>query len=269
MLMEMPLANHDSCRICESLSAGSGHASRVGRATTALTGLLAARYKAHLAQAYAVTSANSMLAAVNSFFKSMGWYDCCVRQFKVQRKTYCPEEKELTRAEYFRLINAAKQEGNHRMSMIIQTIGSTGIRVSELQAITVEAVRKGEAMVSCKGRSRTVFLVKKLQRQLLQYIKRKGLKTGPVFVSRTGKPLNRSRIRREMKDLCKRAEVLESKVFPHNLRHLFARVFYSMEKDIAKLADILGHGSINTTRIYIMTTGREHRKRMEAMDLLL
>lgn len=205
---------------------------------------LAAEYKAQLAQKYMIASANSMLAALNSFFKFAGWYDCCVKQFKVQKQTYCSEEKELTQAEYFRLIHAARQKGNRRMDLIIQTIGSTGIRVSELEFITAEAVHKGEAMVTSKGRTRTVFLVKKLRKRLLQYIDDRGIRTGPVFISRNGKPLNRSRIWREMKSLCKKANVLESKVFPHNLRHLFARIFYSMEKDLAKLADILGHGSI-------------------------
>lgn len=230
---------------------------------------LSIEYKAHLKKEYAVSSANSMLAAMNSFFKFKGWHDCCVKRFRVQRATYCPEEKELTRAEYFRLINAAKSKGDKRLDLIIQTIGSTGMRVSELHFITVEAVERGEAIVSCKGRTRTVFIVSKLRKNLLQYIKSKGLEGGPVFISRSGRPLNRSNIWREMKKLCEASGVMESKVFPHNLRHLFARMFYAMEKDIAKLADILGHASIDTTRIYIIATGKEHRQRVEALKLIL
>ncbi len=226
-------------------------------------------YKMKLGEEYAVTSANSMLAALNGFFKFAGWYDCCVKRFKVQQQTFWPEEKELTRKEYFRLINAAKLNGNKRLDMILQTIGSTGIRVSELKFITVEAVQKGEAVVSCKGRTRTVFIVTKLRKKLMQYIKSKGLEGGPVFVSRNGKPMSRTNIWREMKQLCESAGVIPGKVFPHNLRHLFARVFYEVEKDIAKLADILGHASINTTRLYVVTTGKEHRKRMESMKLIL
>lgn len=230
---------------------------------------MAMSFKSELGKKYAVTSANSMLAAVNSFFKFVGWHDCCVKRFKIQQRIFCPEERELTKAEYFRLINAARQAGNRRMEMILQTIGATGIRVSELSSITVEAVMDGEASVACKGRTRSVFLVNKLRKKLIQYIKSMGVESGPVFVTRTGRPLNRSNIWREMKKLCTDANVAHTKVFPHNLRHLFARMFYTMEKDIAKLADILGHASINTTRIYMVTTGREHRKRMETMNMLL
>ncbi len=226
-------------------------------------------YKAELGNVYAATSANSMIAALNSFFKFKGWQDCCVKQFRVHKQLYCPEEKELTKAEFYRLINAAKLNGDKRMDMIIQTIGGTGIRVSELRFITVETVEKGEAVVTCKGRTRTVFIVTKLQKRLKRYIENEGISEGPVFISRNGKPMNRCNIWREMKKLCRDAGICESKVFPHNLRHLFARIFYAMEKDIAKLADILGHASIETTRIYIITTVQEHRKRMEAMHLIL
>jgi integrase/recombinase XerD len=168
-----------------------------------------------------------------------------------------------------RLVNTAKQKGNERLNLIIQTICGTGIRVSELQFITVEAVQKGEATVSCKNKTRTVFIVRDLQKKLLRYIKKKGINTGSVFVTRHGKPISRCNIWREMKSLCKQAGVSPDKVFPHNLRHLFARTFYGIEKDIAKLADILGHTSINTTRIYIITTGAEHRRKMENMRLII
>lgn len=226
-------------------------------------------YKALLVKSYEVSSANSMIAAVNAFFRFLGWRDCCIRQFKVQKKAFCSEEKELTKGEYIRLVKTAKAKGNERLNLILQTICGTGIRVSELQFITVEAVRKGETVVSCKNKTRTVFIVRELQRKLLDFIKKKGITTGCVFVTKFGKPMSRCNIWREMKSLCEEAGVPSDKVFPHNLRHLFARTFYSIDKDIAKLADILGHSSINTTRIYIITTGAEHKQRMERMRLII
>ncbi len=226
-------------------------------------------YKAILGEQYAPASANSMIAAINAFLRFMGWVNCCIKQFKVQKKAFCSEEKELTKAEYISLVNTAKQKGNERLNLILQTICGTGIRVSELQFITVEAVRKGEAVVSCKNKTRTVFIVRELQKKLSNYIKAKGITTGCIFITRSGKPMSRCNIWREMKALCEQAGVSPDKVFPHNLRHLFARTFYGIEKDIAKLADILGHSSINTTRIYIITTGAEHRRKMENMRLII
>ena len=227
------------------------------------------KFKASLVENYEVTSANSMIAAVNAFLRFMGWVDCCIKQFKVQKKAFCSEEKELTKSEYIRLVNTAKQKGNERLNLILQTICGTGIRVSELQFITVEAVRKGEAIVSCKNKTRTVFIVRELQKKLLNYIKAKGIITGCIFITKSGKPMSRCNIWREMKALCEQAGVAPDKVFPHNLRHLFARTFYGIEKDIAKLADILGHSNINTTRIYIITTGAEHKRKMENMRLII
>ncbi len=226
-------------------------------------------YKAKLKEEFALSSANSMIAAVNSFLKFAGRLDLCVKQFKIQKSTYCSEEKELTKAEYAALVRSAEQNKNERLSLVIQTICGTGIRVSELEFITVEAALCGEATVSCKGKTRTVFIVSALRKKLLQYARSHGIKTGKIFVTRSGKALNRSNIWQEMKSLCKQAGVNPSKVFPHNLRHLFARTFYSIEKDIAKLADILGHSSINTTRIYIITTGAEHRRLIETMRLII
>lgn len=226
-------------------------------------------YKALLGEQYAPTSANSMIAAVNAFLRFMGWMDCYIKQFKVQKKAFCSEDKELTKAEYIRLVNAAKAEGNERLNLILQTICGTGIRVSELQFITVEAVRKGEAVVSCKNKTRTVFIVRELQKRLLNYIKDRGITTGCIFITKSGKAMSRCNIWREMKALCEQAGVSPNKVFPHNLRHLFARTFYGIEKDIAKLADILGHSNINTTRIYIITTGAEHKRKMESMRLII
>ena len=222
-----------------------------------------------LSENYAVRSVNSMLASLNSLFAFLGWTDCKVKSIKLQRQIYCPEEKELTKAEYMRLVNTAKQKNNERLNLILQTICGTGIRVSELQFITVEAVKNGEAVVSLKGKTRSVFIVKELQKKLLRYAAEQKIKNGVIFVTRTGKPISRTNIWREMKALCGKADVNPQKVFPHNLRHLFARVFYGIEKDIAKLADVLGHSSINTTRIYIISTGNEHRRRMENMRLII
>lgn len=226
-------------------------------------------YKKHLQESYAVRSVNSMLASINSLFAFLGWQELRVKSIKIQQQIYCPEEKELTKAEYTRLCAAAKHKRNERLNLILQTICGTGIRVSELQFITVEAARRGEASVSCKAKTRSVFIVKELQKKLLRYAAEQNIKSGMIFVTRKGKPLSRTNIWREMKNLCIEAEVNPKKVFPHNLRHLFARVFYGIEKDIAKLADILGHSSIDTTRIYIISTGTEHRKRMENMRLIL
>lgn len=222
-----------------------------------------------LSENYAVRSINSILASVNSLFAFLGWTDCKVKSIKLQRQVYCPEEKELTKAEYMRLVNTAKQKNNERLNLILQTICGTGIRVSELQFITVEAVKNGEAVVSLKGKTRSVFIVKELKKKLLRYASEQRITSGTIFITRTGRPMSRTNIWREMKGLCEQAGVNPQKVFPHNLRHLFARVFYGTEKDIAKLADILGHSSINTTRIYIISTGDEHRKRMEHMRLIL
>ena len=222
-----------------------------------------------LSENYAVRSINSMLASLNNLFVFLGWADCRVKSIKVQRQIYCPEEKELTKAEYMRLVSTAKQKSNERLNLILQTICGTGIRVSELQYITVEAIKNGEAVVSLKGSSRTIFIVRELQKKLLRYAAEQGITSGTIFITRTGRPMSRTNIWREMKNLCEYAGVNPQKVFPHNLRHLFARVFYGIEKDIAKLADILDHSSINTTRIYIISTGDEHRKRMEHMRLII
>lgn len=226
-------------------------------------------YKKYLQENYAVRSVNSMLASINSFFSFFGWNDLKVKSLKLQQQVFCPEEKELTKAEYTRLCRTAERKHNERLNLILQTICGTGIRVSELQYITVEAVKHGEAVVNCKSKTRSVFIVKELRQKLLRYAAEQGIKSGMIFVTRTGKPISRTNIWREMKALCVEANVNPQKVFPHNLRHLFARVFYGIEKDIAKLADILGHSSINTTRIYIISTGTEHRQRMENMRLII
>ncbi len=226
-------------------------------------------YKKHLQEKYAVRSINSMLAGLNNLFCFLGWQDLKVRALKLQQQVFCPEEKELTKAEYIRLCRTAEKRKDNRLNLILQTICATGIRVSELQYITVEAVKLGKAVVNCKGKTRSIFVVKDLKKKLLSYAAGQGIQSGMIFVTRSGKAIGRTRIWRDMKSLCEEADVNPQKVFPHNLRHLFARVFYSIEKDIAKLADILGHSSINTTRIYIISTGTQHQRRMENMQLIL
>lgn len=220
-----------------------------------------------IAQGYAVRSVNSMLASVNSFLGFLGWHECKVKNIRLQRQTYCTEDKELTKAEYLRLLSASKT--NEQYNLVLQTICGTGIRVSELRYFTVEAVQSGEITVSCKSKTRTILVPGKLKKQLMNYARQRNIHSGAVFLGKSGKPLDRSSIWRQMKQLCKAAGVKESKVFPHNLRKLFARTFYGIEKDIAKLADILGHSSINTTRIYIMTTGIEHRRKIERLGLVV
>ena len=218
---------------------------------------------------YAIRSVNSMLAGINSFFEYFGWNELRVKTIKMQRKIYCAENKELSRTEYERLVNTAKRNNNERLAMLLQTICGMGIRVSELKYVTVETVKKGEAEVICKGKVRSVFIMRKLQLKLSEYAKKHGIRSGSIFVTKNGNPMSRTNIWREMKSLCAMANVDPEKVFPHNLRHLFARVFYSIEKDIVKLADVLGHSSIDTTRIYIISTGTEHRRCIESMRLII
>ncbi len=233
-----------------------------------ITKELVVSYKLHLQErGYAVRSINSMLASVNSLLRYLGWTQCRVRNIRQQRSVYCPEEKELTKGEYLRLLKAAQSKPQLRLLM--ETICGTGIRVSELRYFTVEAVRRGEVVIHCKNKTRTILVPGKLKGMLLKYAMQRGIRQGVIFLSRNGLPLDRSWIWAQMKKLCALAGVLASKVFPHNLRKLFARTFYSLEKDIAKLADILGHSSIDTTRIYIMTTGSEHRQKIERLGLVI
>lgn len=233
-----------------------------------ITKELVISWKKHLIeQGYAVRSINSMLASVNSLLDFLGLPNCKAKNIRMQQQTYCTEDKELTKAEYMRLLEASRK--NEQLNLVIQTMCGTGIRVSELQYFTVEAVRYGEVTVDCKNKTRTILVPGKLRNILLNYAKRQGITAGTLFITRTGKPLNRSNIWAAMKKLCEVAGVKASKVFPHNLRKLFARTFYGIEKDIAKLADILGHSSINTTRIYIMTTGTEHRRKLDRLGLIV
>lgn len=223
-------------------------------------------YKKNLVENYAPASVNSMLVSLNCFLHFIERPDCCVKLLKIQRQMFVSEKKELTAAEYRRLLKAAQ---GTRLELVIQTICETGIRVSELKYITIEAVEQGRATVECKNKTRVIFIPTPLRKVLLQYIKKSGIKAGSVFVTKSGKPLNRSNIWRDMKALCEKANVAPGKVFPHNLRHLFARTFYSIERDIVRLADLLGHSSINTTRIYTIETGRQHLDCLERMHRML
>ena len=225
-------------------------------------------YKAYLCEKYATASVNSMLSSINSFFTYLEWYELRVKTIKVQKQIFASNEKELTKNEYERLLTAAKSKSNQRLYLLMQTICSTGIRVSELRFVTVEAINRGRAEINCKGKQRCAFLPSELCKILKEYVKEQKIKSGAVFVSKNGNPLDRSNIWSDMKKLCKEAGVSEKKVFPHNLRHLFARTYYTLQKDIVRLADILGHSSVNTTRIYTMETGEIHRKQIQRLGLL-
>jgi len=209
-------------------------------------------YKEYLIGKFAPASVNSVLSSLNSFFEFNNWYELKVRMLKIQKQIFAQKDKELSKTEYERLLDAAKAKSNQRLYLLMQTICSSGIRVSELQYVTVEAIKLRKATINCKGKMRIVILPKELCRMLTEYAKTQKITSGSVFVTKTGKPLDRSTIWRMMKALCESAKVSKYKVFPHNLRHLFARTFYTLQKDIVRLADILGHSSVNTTRIYTM-----------------
>ncbi|MBQ9922594.1 MAG: tyrosine-type recombinase/integrase [Clostridia bacterium] len=226
-------------------------------------------YKNDLLGQYAVTSVNSMLSSLNNFFAFMGWHELRVKTVRIQKQLFSGEDKSLDKSEYQKLINAARKNKKEQLSLIMQCICSTGIRVSELKYITAEALEKEKTEITNKGKRRVVFLPHKLCKILKAYIKQQKISSGPVFVTKNGKPLDRSNICNNMKKLCKEAGVAREKVFPHNLRHLFARTYYSMQKDIVRLADILGHSGINTTRIYTMETGEIHKKQIQNLGLLL
>lgn len=226
------------------------------------------RYKEHLTTNYAPASVNSVLSSLNSFFEYNEWHGLKVKMLKIQKQIFAERSKELTKAEYERLLVAAKQKKNERLYYLMQTICSSGIRVSELSAITIEAVRNHKANINCKGKMRVVILPKDLCKMLTEYARGEKITSGPIFITKTGKPLDRSTIWKMMKALCESAGVDREKVFPHNLRHLFARTYYSIQKDIVRLADILGHSSVNTTRIYTMETYDVHRRQIQKLGLL-
>lgn len=225
-------------------------------------------YKENLTQNYAPASVNSVLSSLNSFFTFNEWYNLRVKNLKIQKQLFANKDNELTKEEYERLLTAAKAKGNEQLYFLMQTICSTGIRVSELCYITVESLKAQKAQINLKGKMRVVILPEELCKMLLKYSKEQKITSGSVFVSRNGKPLDRSNIWKMMKALCESAGIARAKVFPHNLRHLFARTFYSIQKDIVRLADILGHSSVNTTRIYTMETGETHRRQIQKLGLL-
>lgn len=225
-------------------------------------------YKQYLESAYAVRSVNSFLSSLNSFFEWAGLSECRVKSLKIQKNLFIEPNRELTKAEYETLLKTAYEQGKTRLYMVMQTICATGIRVSELVYITVDAVKNGVARIKCKGKNRAIFIPSDLSTMLMRYINKNGIKSGSVFVTSKGKPLNRSNIWAEMKRLCEKAGVLASKVFPHNLRHLFGKTYYAVHKDIVCLADILGHSSINTTRIYTAESGETHRRRIQSLGLI-
>ncbi len=229
---------------------------------------LVLHFKENLRREMSPISANSVIAAVNCFLKFLGLSELCVRAFKLQRRLFSMKN-ELTAEEYKRLVKAALNAQNERLALIIQAICSTGIRISELKFITVEAVRTGRAEISCKGKFRVIFLPDKLRAVLGNYVRKQKITAGAVFVTKKGNPVDRSNIWRDMKNLCESARVSPEKVFPHNLRHLFARSFYSLEKDISRLADVLGHSSISTTRIYTMESGYNHFRQVNLLNLVV
>lgn len=229
----------------------------------------AAQWKSHLQDlGYAPVTINSMLAALNGLFRFLGWEDCRVKFLKIQRKLFRESSRELTRQEYDRLHTCADHLGRDRLALLMETICSTGIRVSEVKYITVEAARQGKAEIVLKGKVRVILLSSKLCRKLLNYAWKQKTASGAIFRTRSGRELGRRQIWAELKGLCGSAGVEPSKVFPHNLRHLFATVFYKACRDIVRLADVLGHSSIETTRIYLVTSGREHRRQLERLGLV-
>ncbi len=236
----------------------------------AITKAMVAEWKEHLlARSLAPATINAKLSAVNSLLRFLGLTDCRVKAVKIQRRVFRDASRELTKDEYHRLLGAAQKQGRDRLELLMETICATGVRVSEVLYITVEAVKNRRVDVTLKGKIRSILLPAKLCRKLLKYARRQNIRTGEIFRTRSGRPMSRGQIWREMKSVCQAAEVAPSKVFPHNLRHLFATTFYKACKDIVKLADILGHSSVNTTRIYLVTTGAEHARQIEELGLLL
>ena len=230
---------------------------------------LSAAWKAHLVErGYAPASINAKLSALNSLLEFLGLGGCRVKFLRVQRRLFRDAGRELTKAEYQRLLDTARTLGRDRLALVMETICAAGIRVSEVRYITVEAARSGQADIALKGKVRTILLPGKLCRKLLKYARQQKTASGEIFLTKSGKPLSRRQIWAEMKRLCLRAGVAPTKVFPHNLRHLFARTFYQATRDVAKLADVLGHSSIETTRIYLISTGAQHRRDLDRLRLV-
>ena len=236
---------------------------------TEVTKSAVAEWKEHLlTSGYEPSTVNGKLTALDRFFDFMGWPDCKVKHLKLQRRLFRDDSRELTKAEYERLIATAEEMGKERLSLLMEAICGTGIRVSEVQYLTIEAAQQGKVEIYLKGKVRTILIPGKLCKKLLKYARKHKIASGEIFLTRGGKSLSRKQIWAEMKALCKKAGVAPSKVFPHNLRHLFARTFYRVCRDVAKLADVLGHSSIETTRIYLISTGAEHAKTMDMLRLV-
>ncbi len=236
---------------------------------TAVTREVVANWKEHLRERGCnAKTVNGALAALHSFFAFMGWEDCKVRYLKLQRQMFRDTGRELTKEEYLRLVRTAERKGNIRLGLLLETICGTGMRVSELRYITAEAVQRGRVDISLKGKIRTILLPGRLVKKLRKYAEKQKITSGEIFLTGSGRGISRRQIWGEMKSLCKAAGVEEGKVFPHNLRHLFARLYYGVCKDIVKLADVLGHSSLETTRIYLITTGEEHCRELDKLGLV-
>ena len=225
-------------------------------------------YKEWLIERYAVSSVNSMLAALNQFLEFCGYAQLKVKRVKTQKNLFLREEKELTRKEYQRLVRTAKAEGKVQLALCMEVIAVTGVRVSELKYFTVEQVKKGRIEVHNKGKYRRIFLTGSIRKKLLIYAAARKIRSGCIFVTKNGKPKDRSNLWSEMKALKEKAGVSGEKIFPHNLRHLFARVYYQTTKDLTGLADVLGHSSLNVTRIYTSNTGELYQRQLDRMTVL-
>lgn len=226
-------------------------------------------YKEELRLGRSPAGANAAIAALNGFFAFSGWSELKLRSLRLQRRAFCDAGQELKCTEYERLVAEAEARGDERLSLLLQTVAATGIRISELSAVTAEAVERGVAVVQGKGKAREILLPQKLRRKLTRYLRAQGRSSGPVFVTRTGRPLDRSNVWKAMKRLGAQAQVEKAKIFPHNLRHLFARQHYDRFHDLVRLADLLGHSSVNTTRIYTVSSGREHARQLEQLGLVI
>lgn len=248
------------CRVVERFYAFLGTEQRLSRESTL-------DYKRFLTQTLKPSGANAAIAALNSYFSFLGREDLRLRPLRVQRQAYCPQE--LSYEEYCRLVSTARERGNERLALLTETLAATGMRISELPFVTVEALSTRRAEVNCKGKSRTVFLPESLCQALGKFADEQDITTGSVFITRNGLPMDRSNIWGNLKELARFAGIPEEKVYPHSFRHLFARQYYAHHGDLAKLADLLGHNSINTTRIYIVTTGDEHAKQVESLGFVL
>ena len=222
-----------------------------------------------LQEGYNPATINSMAAALNTFFRFEGWQDCRIRFLRIQRKTYRSQHRHLDKADYDKLVRKAKKQGRDRLALLIEAMGGTGVRVSELRCLTVETVKTGQVEIQLKGKIRTILIPEKIRKKLLAYARRKGIQKGPIFLTGRGRPLSRGQIWAEMKRLAKDSGVEPSKVFPHNLRHLFARTFYCLTKDLIGLADMLGHSSVNTTRIYLVDTEKQQMQNLNRLSHLL